>query len=170
MPENHTTLWVALPDGRAARVRVDVLSEAMPAPLEVEHAVRPDDGELARILRALARGEGRDVPPMDPGLPPVSHHAMERGKSRCGLDKAATERTAALALRNGLRIRETRGRLRHYLESLQYDHGTVPRIRGNHIFIFGREDCLVTILELPREYRRAAASAMIKREREGGSR
>lgn len=95
--------------------------------------------------------------------PDISHHARERGKQRAGLDAKALERTAAKALQDGLHAHETTGRLRRYLDAIAREHKTTPRVHGNHVYFFGRENCLVTVIELPHEHRKSAASTLKKR-------
>lgn len=95
--------------------------------------------------------------------PILSHHGTRRGKERAGLDRRALERTAAKALQAGLHPKETAGALRRYLDGQAMQHGKRLRVLGNHIFVFGSRHVLVTVLELPHEFRRAAASALKKR-------
>lgn len=164
MKNTFNTLWIPLPSGKVARVRVDVLEVVLPSPLEVEQGRAADEDELSFILLQLDLREYQETPPFEVGLSPVSYHAQERGKKRAGLDKDALARTAAKALKSGLVASEAKGSLRRYLDHLGAEHHTTPRIHGNHVFIFGREDCLVTVLELPHEHRQAAASAFKKRD------
>jgi hypothetical protein len=96
--------------------------------------------------------------------PPLSHHGAARGKERAGLDRRALERTAGKALSHGLRPRDTTGSLRRYLDRLSIAHpGKHPRVHASHVFVFGSNDVLVTVMELPHNYRRSAASALKKR-------
>ena len=97
----------------------------------------------------------------------LTHHGIQRGKQRAGLDKRALEKTAAKALTDGLVAGETNGRLRRYMDGMLIEHkGASCRIHGNHIFCF-RGEVLITVLDLPLEHRRAALSALKKkREKE----
>lgn len=97
--------------------------------------------------------------------PDISHHAKERGKQRAGLDAKALERTASIALEKGISAGETAGSLRRYLDGVAREHKTTPRIHGNHVFFFGRDNCLVTVIELPHAHRKSAASTLKKRAR-----
>lgn len=101
--------------------------------------------------------------------PIVSKHAKLRGKERAGLNKQALARTAAAALERGLRSEELNGKLRRYIDALQIGHATTLRIHGNHIFAFGRENCLVTVMELPHAHRNAAAKSLARRDRKEAS-
>ena len=100
---------------------------------------------------------------MSPEDPILSDHGTRRGKERAGLDRRALERTAGRALSEGLDPQETSGSLRRYLDKLSAVHRKTLRVLGNHIFVFGSRRVLVTVLELPHEFRRAAASALKKR-------
>ncbi len=101
--------------------------------------------------------------------PPLTDHGRARGKERAGLSRRALERTACRALAEGVQPRDAAGSLRRYLDKISIAHpGKRPRVHGQHVFIFGRNDALVTVMELPHEYRRAAASALAKRRRKGG--
>ena len=100
---------------------------------------------------------------MESEYPPLTSHGRKRGKERCGLNAKALERTAAVALADGLHPKHTNGRLRRYLDGLSIGHkGTRHRVHSNHIYCFGGEDVLITVLELPHAFRNAAARALKK--------
>jgi hypothetical protein len=95
---------------------------------------------------------------------PVTHHAEARGKERAGLNRKALERTADKARTQGLRRKDAAGRLARYLDKLAITHpGKVPVIYGQHVYVFAGE-VLITVMELPHEFRRAAADCLKKRK------
>ncbi len=108
---------------------------------------------------------------MNPENPPareprLTEHGRKRGKERAGLAPGALKRTACKALADGLKPRDTTGSLRRYLDKISIEHlGSHPRVHADHIFIFGADSSLITVLQLPREYRKSAASA---RKKKGG--
>jgi hypothetical protein len=106
---------------------------------------------------------------MPDDLPVLSDHGFERAKERLGLSRDAAERTFRKALAEGVQTDETRGRLRRYMDFLRHQYKTRPLIHGNHVWIVGRDKCLVTIFELPHEHRQAAASALSKRPKGGAA-
>jgi hypothetical protein len=96
--------------------------------------------------------------------PPLTHHGKQRGKQRCGLDAKALARTAAKALRDGLGPDDTKGQLKLWLQTMaDRREGYIQRIHGNHVYCFGKDRVLVTVLELPHDFRKAAASALRKK-------
>lgn len=95
----------------------------------------------------------------------LTRHGRSRGKQRVGLNENALMRTAAIARSEGLHAKDTAGSLRRYLDKLMITHkGRVPRIHSGKIFVFGSDNVLVTVLELPHQYRRAAADCLAKRQ------
>jgi hypothetical protein len=81
--------------------------------------------------------------------PRLTVHAHDRGRERLGLSRGALERTAAIALRDGITRRETSGSLRRYLDAIVIEHGKGNNLRlyGHQIYIFEGE-VLITILQL----------------------
>jgi hypothetical protein len=81
--------------------------------------------------------------------PHVTVHAHERGRERLGLSRAAVERTAAIALRDGITRGETSGSLRRYLDAIVIEHGKGfnLRLHGHQVYIFEGQ-VLITILQL----------------------
>ena len=97
--------------------------------------------------------------------PRLTDHGRKRGKERAGLAPGALKRAAGKALAEGLKPRDTTGSLRRYLDKISIEHpGKHPRVHADHIFIFADSD-LITVLHLPHEYRKSAASA---RKKKGG--
>lgn len=90
-------------------------------------------------------------------LPILTDHAVERAKERCGWNRAALLRMATRAQECGVCGNDVAGSLRRYLDKLAITHpGKHAKIHGCWIFIFGGR-VLVTVLELPHQFRRAAA-------------
>lgn len=99
-----------------------------------------------------------------PDQPPITEHAARRAKERLGLNRRALGRLAASALEDGLKVGDTRGTLRRYLEGKMILHpDCYPRIHGCHVFIFGDAAALITVWGLPHEFRRSAESARKKK-------
>jgi hypothetical protein len=70
MEKLTTTYWIPLGTGRCGRVRIDVVEEALPVPLERPSIVKASDHELDMITRSLAAAEWLDGPPFPiDGLP-----------------------------------------------------------------------------------------------------
>ena len=94
----------------------------------------------------------------------VTRHGNNRARERIGIPKKAVERNAETALLFGLDISQSTGSLRRYLSALyeRYD-GAAGNIRvyGNFVYIFNY-DILITVLNLPTEYRRAAVAQLKK--------
>lgn len=94
----------------------------------------------------------------------LSHHAEQRAAQRAGLKSGSARRAAQRAWRDGFKAEGFSGTLRRYLDDLASQHrGTTPVIYGEHIFIFGYGRVVVTILNLPHEFRRAVAKARLRR-------
>lgn len=98
-----------------------------------------------------------------PKIARLTHHAADRGKERAGLSAKALERTAQKALEHGLHREDTRGQLRQWMENKEGTNAdTSIRIYGQFVYVFGIGDALVTVLELPHEFRRSAQSALLR--------
>lgn len=84
--------------------------------------------------------------------PYVTKHAKQRIKERMGLKKKTSDRVANLALEKGLKIKETKGKLKKFLNSVFLSHGVGDNIRlyAEKVFIF-QGNCLITVLQLPNE-------------------
>ena len=87
----------------------------------------------------------------------VTNHAQQRMHERMGLGKKSTNRMADIALEKGLRIKETKGKLKKYLNTLYLIHGVGNNIRvyGEKVFVF-QGTCLITVLALPNEFKNIA--------------
>lgn len=88
----------------------------------------------------------------------LTDHAIQRGRERLGLTEPALQRQADRASEDGWIWTRTTGSLRRYLESgmIQHHKGNGTRIYGQHIYVI-HDDALITILDLPHEYRQAVA-------------
>ncbi len=86
----------------------------------------------------------------------ISDHAYERAKERLGLSKKAIERMFSIALEKGLYQKHFSGKMKRYIDSLSMnEHGSAKvRIYGQYVFIIGRKDSLITILNLPNEFKK----------------
>lgn len=88
----------------------------------------------------------------------VTRHGAKRSRQRVGIPKKAVDRNAEQALTRGIGHSEARGRLRHYIEMLyaRYDgNGNNIRIYNGFVYVF-HDTILITVLNLPAEYRRSA--------------
>ena len=95
----------------------------------------------------------------------VTKHGNDRARERIGIPKKAVERNAQSALLFGLDQSHSTGSLRRYLAALyeRYD-GAAGNIRvyGNFVYVFN-EEILITVLNLPTEYRRSAVAQLKRR-------
>lgn len=84
----------------------------------------------------------------------VTEHAHERLKERMGLPRAARQRAAERAMRDGKTHAEATGRLRRYLDGKWRDHGncTNVRLHGEFIWFFAGTT-LVTVYGIPKRVR-----------------
>lgn len=82
----------------------------------------------------------------------ITPHAAQRIRERLNLAGDAAERTVEQAFTSGLQVRQTRGKLRRYLDrcSMQHGHGNF-RIWGRFVFVFHGVN-LITVLNLPHEF------------------
>ena len=97
--------------------------------------------------------------------PAITDHARGRAKERLGLNLHALERLVVAALEKGLRPADTRGALRRYLDGEALKDNARPVVYGCHVFIFGAAWALVTVFELPHEFRRSAENARAKKQK-----
>lgn len=92
-----------------------------------------------------------------------TEHAIARAKERLGWKEATLRRMLPKVAEAGVPVAATRGKLRRYLDGQQWLHhkGNATRIHGHHIYVIQGE-VLITIYELPKEFRGAAQSAAVK--------
>ena len=88
----------------------------------------------------------------------LSHHAAKRASQRLGLGVVPAERQAQAALELGLSPDDVAGQLKRWMQFQERSHdGHRLRVYGAHVFVFGaRDNGVITILHLPKEYHRAA--------------
>lgn len=92
----------------------------------------------------------------------VSDHGTDRMRERLGIPKKAAARMAEKALIEGTPHYEFSGSLRRYLDWIVLHdlprHGAkVVRVYGQHVFLFGLDDTLVTAWLLPAKYKNKKA-------------
>lgn len=87
----------------------------------------------------------------------ITAHAYKRAKERLGLDHNATDRMAVKAFVAGLKHSDCKAKLKKYVDwlFLQYKKCGNIRIYGEAVWLF-TEGTLVTILNLPNEYKKLA--------------
>ena len=85
----------------------------------------------------------------------ITEHAYERAKERFSLNKAALERFANSAYKNGIKQSDTVGQLKKYIAKLWHKYKTANNIRiyGEIIFIFC-DNRLITLYHIPNEFKR----------------
>ena len=99
--------------------------------------------------------------------PYITVHGSRRATERIGIPKKAVDRNAEAALTKGLCHSEANGPLRKYLAALYNRYGQSAgniRVYGNFVYIFNGH-ILITVLNLPTEYRKAAVAQLKKKER-----
>lgn len=84
-------------------------------------------------------------------------HAEQRIAERTGASDECAIKAAEKALKNGLKVNETKGCVRKYLERRLSNHGGNKTIRlfGGFVYVFGGSK-LITVYGLPPEYRQLA--------------
>lgn len=101
----------------------------------------------------------------------LTDHGSDRLKERVGLGKSAQARMAKRALKEGLSPTEFSGKARRYLDKivLNEDHigRKTVRVYGEFVFVFGSGHVLITVWNLPNEFR-AAANKLKSRVRRDG--
>lgn len=98
----------------------------------------------------------------------ITRHGRKRCRERMGISKRAVDRSAEMALQYGIGHREARGRLRHYIErlyNLKAGAGNNIRVYADKVYVF-HDDILITVLNLPTEYRRTATEQQKRQNRE----
>lgn len=96
----------------------------------------------------------------------VTHHAILRGRKRLSWQGETLGRMAQKAYYLGMAYQQTKGRLRKYFDRICQDHGNAEFIRlyGENIFVF-YGGTLVTIWQLPVEFRALASTLRQKQEK-----
>lgn len=84
-------------------------------------------------------------------------HGEQRLKERTGNSKKNT-RILQLALERGLRHKDTKGQLSKYITKLFFKNKTACNVRvyQGKVFLFTRDETLITVLELPKNLTKQA--------------
>lgn len=95
----------------------------------------------------------------------VTYHAMQRIKERVGLPKRTVQRTAKKAFEDGLSYIHTKGNLRNYFEYLYKKTLKTPNIRiyGEFVYLFSKDNVLITVFGLPPQYKKEVKKMLKKR-------
>jgi len=83
----------------------------------------------------------------------VTNHAKKRTKERLGLSKKSADKITQKALDFGIKISDTKGSLRKYLDFLYESHknSNNTRIYNRKIYLFHNNIC-ITIINLPNRF------------------
>lgn len=95
-----------------------------------------------------------------------SAHANTRMKERLSLNTSASQRLAAIAYENGISQKDASGKLQKYFCYLALHTGKslTMRIYGRHVYLFGGDKILVTVLQLPKQYHEIVDKIMKRKE------
>lgn len=87
----------------------------------------------------------------------LTRHGIARARERLGLGKSASARRAGIALDRGIGPDDVGGNFRAWLlGAAMRNPGSVARVHGGQVFIFGSGLELVTVFPVPADFRRAA--------------
>jgi hypothetical protein len=80
----------------------------------------------------------------------ISKHAFDRAKERLNWTKQVLEKMAFLAFNNGLKHRDTKGKLKKYMDKLWFDYKFCnnARIYGEVMYFF-KGEVLITVYQIP---------------------
>lgn len=97
----------------------------------------------------------------------ITEHAYLRAKGRCGLKRKAIDHLLPIALENGLSHKETKGRLRKWVDGiyLSYGNGSNMRVYGEFLFICDHK-ALITIYKIPNNLKNQAKILLKKKHGE----
>lgn len=86
----------------------------------------------------------------------VTFHAYKRGNERLTLSNDSFKKLATRALENGIKHSDTVGRLNDYLTILTLSQNKAHNIRiyGYFIYLFTKKNVLLTVINLPNEYKK----------------
>ena len=80
----------------------------------------------------------------------VTKHAKKRLKERAGVHKRGREDYVERVMAEGILRYNTKGRLRKWMDLVWHgDNSKTPVLFGEKCYIFSRDGCLITILNLP---------------------
>lgn len=85
----------------------------------------------------------------------ITEHAFDRAKERFRLNQSAFKKLVERAYLQGVRHRDTSGRLKKYLDMLYMKHQTANNIRiyGLIVYLFCN-NTLVTVIHLPNDMKK----------------
>lgn len=100
----------------------------------------------------------------------VTQHAHQRGRERLGLGRAALERTAEIALGEGFKHSDARGKLKRWIDRIYFAQRSANnvRIHGEQLFLFAGST-LVTVFPVPAEFHRVLKKMREQRAQEAQS-
>lgn len=79
----------------------------------------------------------------------VSKHAKKRIKQRVGVSPK-NSRMINKILSEGIHRERTKGRLRKYMDRIyNYRDNSTPLLYGDKVYVFSKDDVLITVLSLP---------------------
>lgn len=89
----------------------------------------------------------------------VTHHGELRARKRLGINKKSVGRLAEQALAQGIPRTAYTGTFRRYLDANYFPYkegGTRLLVHAQNLFVFSRDDALVTTWPLPSRWRKHA--------------
>ena len=88
----------------------------------------------------------------------ITRHGDLRTRKRVGVNRSAVKKLARKALVNGVSRHDTHGSLRRYLDYLYHYNESAGNIRvwGEKVWIFTERNILITVLNLPQQYKNRA--------------
>lgn len=96
----------------------------------------------------------------------LTKHARERFSDRTSIKRSAAERNAERAFEHGVDRVEVSGGLRRYLDRKFYSRecGRLLKVYCGYVYIFGLNGELITMFEVPVEFRKRAMEIYKKRK------
>lgn len=99
----------------------------------------------------------------------VTKHGSARAYKRGGVPKSKQLNTIKRVLKYGLEVGELEGGLRHYITNKYKQHkengSYIYKVYGNLIYVFGKGNLLITVLNTPKEYIQQAEMALGEKRR-----
>ena len=82
----------------------------------------------------------------------LTYHGTERIVQRVGINKKSARRLAERALERGYTLDDIKGALCFWVKARVHGEDTEnPVVYGDKLYLFSREDVLITVLQLPSE-------------------
>ena len=96
----------------------------------------------------------------------ITEHAKERFKERTSVKKSVSEKNAEKAFENGIDRTEISGGLRRYLDRKYYakECYRTLKIYCGYVYIFGANGSLITMFEIPVEFKKRASDIYNKKK------